>query len=224
MKVSLLSNLCGIRHLAKPRGRQKITTLESRSILVAVTLGLLLGIGITITAMADDTVQMISHRYPALEFYAKQMREAVPGVEVNTQLMPHDKAMELATIAMSSKADTIDLLYLNDSTFLSFAKNGWLRPLDDLFEKYKDEFDLGDFADSALDTFRYEGKLYVIPHTINTQLFFYRKDLLDEAGGAPPRTLTNTVNSPKRCTHHCAPEPSAASSLWMPRSTKCTGI
>ena len=135
---------------------------------------------------AEETVQMISHRYPALEFYAEKMREAVPGIKVNTQLMPHDKAMELATIAMSSKADNVDLLYLNDSTFLSFAKNGWLRPLDDLYEKHKDEFNLGDFAESALDTFRYEGKLYVIPHTINTQLFFYRKDLLDDAGASAP--------------------------------------
>ena len=153
-------------------------------------------------ALAQEPVQMISHRYPALEFYAERMREALPDVEVNTQLMPHDKAMELATIAMSSKADTVDLVYLNDSTFLSFAKNGWLRPLDDLFEQYKEEFGLDDFADSALDTFRYEGKLYVIPHTINTQLFFYRKDLLDEAGKSPPtnfeeyKALATEMNSP----------------------------
>ncbi len=155
-------------------------------------------------ALAADPVQMISHRYPALEFYAERMREALPDVEVNTQLMPHDKAMELANIAMSSKADTVDLLYLNDSTFLSFAKNGWLQPLDDLFEKYKEEFGLDDFTESALDTFRYEGHLYVIPHTINTQLFFYRQDLLEEAGKTPPtsfeeyKTLANEMNSPLR--------------------------
>ncbi|MEZ5934482.1 MAG: extracellular solute-binding protein [Alphaproteobacteria bacterium] len=155
-------------------------------------------------AFAADAVQMISHRYPALEFYAERMREALPDVEVNTQLMPHDKAMELANIAMSSKADTVDIVYLNDSTFLSFAKNGWLRPLDDLFEKYKEEFGLDDFTESALDTFRYDGHLYVIPHTINTQLFFYRKDLLDEAGKSPPtnfeeyKALAAEMNSPLR--------------------------
>ncbi|MEM7023003.1 MAG: extracellular solute-binding protein [Pseudomonadota bacterium] len=167
-------------------------------------LGAVATIMVSTTALAADTVQMISHRYPALEFYAEKMRGAVPDVEVNTQLMPHDKAMELATIAMSSQADTVDLVYLNDSTFLSFAKNGWLRPLDDLFEKYKEEFGLDDFADSALDTFRYEGKLYVIPHTINTQLFFYREDLLDEAGKEPPadieqyKALAAEMHSPLR--------------------------
>ena len=155
-------------------------------------------------ALAADPVQMISHRYPALEFYAERMKEALPDVEVNTQLMPHDKAMELANIAMSSKADTVDLLYLNDSTFLSFAKNGWLRPLDDLFEKYQEEFGLDDFTEAALETFTYEGHLYVIPHTINTQLFFYRQDLLEEAGKTPPttiddyKTLATEMNSPLR--------------------------
>ncbi len=155
-------------------------------------------------ALAADPVQMISHRYPALEFYAERMREALPDVEVNTQLMPHDKAMELANIAMSSKADTVDLLYLNDSTFLSFAKNGWLRPLDDLFEKYKEEFGLDDFTESVLETFTYEGHLYVLPHTVNTQLFFYRKDLFEEASKNPPtsfdeyKALATEMNSPLR--------------------------
>lgn len=172
--------------------------------LALALLGAAASLAATTSSWAAEAVQMISHRYPALEFYAEKMREALPGVEVNTQLMPHDKAMELATIAMSSKADTVDLVYLNDSTFLSFAKNGWLRPLDDLFEKYKDEFGLDDFAESALDTFRYEGKLYVIPHTINTQLFFYRKDLFEEAGKEPPttfaayRALAEEMHSPLR--------------------------
>ena len=55
-------------------------------------------------ARAAAPVQMISHRFPALEYIAEKMRTAIPGVEVNTQLMPFDKALELATIAFSSKA------------------------------------------------------------------------------------------------------------------------
>src|ERR1700733_4531099 len=88
-------------------------------------------------ARAAGPVQMISHRYPALEYFAERMRSAIPGTTVNTQLMPFDKALELITIAFSSKADTIDIVYASDSTFLTFAKNGWLRPLDDMLEKYK---------------------------------------------------------------------------------------
>ena len=153
---------------------------------------------------AAQTVQMISHRYPALELYAAKMREAVPGVTVNTQLMPFDKANELATIALSSKADTLDIVYASDATVLKYAKNGWLRPLDDLWAKYKDEYDLGDIPESVLKSYSYDGKLYVLPHNLNVMLFFYRKDLFDAAGKQPPKTiaeyaaLAKEFNSPMR--------------------------
>lgn len=124
------------------------------------------------------TIQMVSHRYPALEHYAEKMRGALPGVEVNTQLMPFDRANELATIALSSGASTFDIVYASDSTVLKYAKNGWLRPLDDLFEKHKEEFNLGDYPESLLDAYRWQGELFVLPHTANVMLWFYRRDVL----------------------------------------------
>jgi multiple sugar transport system substrate-binding protein len=155
-------------------------------------------------ARAAGTIQMISHRYPALEYYAEKMRGAVPGVTVNTQLMPIDKALELAIIALSSKSDTLDILYCNDTSFQTFVKNGWLRPLDDLWAKYRDEFKLDDFPESARKTYMRDGHIYVIPHTLNAMMFFYRKDLFDQASKAPPKTiaeyhdLAKSFNSPMR--------------------------
>ncbi len=87
---------------------------------------------------------------------------------------------------------------------LKYAKNDWLRPLDDLWEKYKDEYKLGDFAESVVNSYRYEGKLYVLPHTVNVMLFFYRKDLFEAAGKPPPKTiaeyaaLAKAFNTPAR--------------------------
>ena len=155
-------------------------------------------------ARAAGTIQMISHRYPALEYFAEKMRTAIPGVTVNTQLMPFDKALELITIAMSSKADTLDIVYASDTSFQTFAKNGWIRPLDDLWAKYRDEFKLDDFPESVRKTYTYDGKLYVMPHTVNTMMFFYRKDLFDAANKQPPKTfaeyrdLAKSFNSPMR--------------------------
>src|SRR3954469_19124011 len=101
-------------------------------------------------ARAAGTIQMISHRYPALEHYAEKMRGAIPGVTVNTQLMPVDKAMELATIALSSQAETRDIVWASDTTLQNFVKNGWFRPLDDLWAKFKAEFKLDDYPDATL--------------------------------------------------------------------------
>jgi ABC-type glycerol-3-phosphate transport system substrate-binding protein len=132
------------------------------------------------------------------------MKTALPGVEVNTQLVPFDKALELETIALSSKSDTLDIAYASDATFANFAKNGWIRPLDDLWAKYKAEFKLDDHADSVIKSLTYDGHIYVIPADINVMLFFYRSDVLKAAGHEPPKTiaeyqaLAKTLNSPAR--------------------------
>jgi multiple sugar transport system substrate-binding protein len=174
----------------------------SRRSLVAATLAAPAILGAR--ARAAGTIQMISHRYPALEYFAEKMRGAIPGTSVNTQLMPFDKALELITIAMSSKSDTPDIVYASDASFQTFARNGWLRPLDDLWAKYRDEFKLDDCPEAVRKTYMYEGKLYVVPHTLNTMMFFYRKDLFDAAGKAPPKTfveyrdLAKSLNSPMR--------------------------
>ena len=174
----------------------------SRRGLVATTLAAPVILGAR--ARAAGTIQMISHRYPALEYFAEKMRSAVPGVAVNTQLMPFDKALELITIAMSSKSDTPDIVYASDTSFQTFAKNGWLRPLDDLWAKYSSEFRLDDCPEAVRKTYTHGGHLYVVPHTLNTMMFFYRKDLLDAAGKQPPKTIAEyrdmakSLNSPMR--------------------------
>lgn len=156
------------------------------------------------TGRAAGTVQMISHRYPALELWASKMKTAVPGVEVNTQLVPFDKALELSTIALSAKSDTLDIIYASDATFASFVKNGWIRPLDDLWAKYKAEFNLGDIADSVIKAFTYQGHIWVIPADINVMLLFYRSDVLKAAGKEVPKTiaeyqaLAKALHSPAR--------------------------
>ncbi len=156
------------------------------------------------SAHAAAAVQIISHRFPALEYLADKMRTAVPGTEVNAQLMPFDKALELSTIAFSSKSRTPDIVYANDSTFLTFAKNGWIRPINDLWAKYKDEFDLDDFTRTVIEERSFRGQLWSVPSTSNTLLFFYRKDLFAKAGKQPPKTfveyrdLAKSFNSPMR--------------------------
>src|SRR6187431_3119481 len=115
------------------------TALTRRHVLHGVS-GVAFSVSSPLVAWAATPVQLISHRYPALEFWANKMKTAVPGVDVNTQLMPFDKMMELVSIAMSSKAETFDIVYAIDSSVATYAKNGWLRPLDDLWAKYNDEF------------------------------------------------------------------------------------
>ena len=155
-------------------------------------------------ARAASPVRVLSHRYPALEFYTSQMRDAVPGVAVETQLMPFDQALELMRIQLSAQSDSIDILYTTDVTVLDFVRRGWLRPLDDLWAQFRSEFGLDDFADRVMRAFTINGQLYVMPHGVTVMLLFLRRDLLDAAGLRPPadipayRDMVRALNTPQR--------------------------
>lgn len=143
---------------------------------------------------AATKVELISHRYPALEFYAEQFKTALPGVDVNAQLMPVDKQIEMATITLSSQSSAIDLVYVNNATISLFASKGWLRPLDKYWEKYKAEFNLGDFNPAVLAEYQYKGETYAIPGNSVAAILAYRKDLFDKAGVAAPKTMEEYVS------------------------------
>ncbi len=153
---------------------------------------------------ADAAVQLISHRYPGLEYYAEKLKSALPGVAVDTRLMQAPDAIQLQRLALSSGSTQLDILWANSITLASYAKSGWLEPLDDLWAKHKDEFNLGDYNQGSVAGCSYDGHIYGMPLTTNTMLYAYRSDLYDEKGLKPATTWDDYVanakalNSPPR--------------------------
>ena len=155
----------------------------SRRHLFAATAGALTSPAILGRAhAAGETVQLISHRYPGLEYYADKLKSALPGVAVDTRLMQAPEAIQLQRLALSSGSGQMDILWANNITMASFAKSGWLEPLDDLWAKHKNEFNLGDINDVLVQSCSYKGRLYGMPLTTNTTLYAYRADLFEQKG------------------------------------------
>jgi ABC-type glycerol-3-phosphate transport system substrate-binding protein len=167
-------------------------------------LGAAASLTLSASAMAQETIQIISHRYPALEFLTQKIAEALPEMPGEVSLMPIDQATEKATITLAAGSDALDIVYVNEPMMGRFAKAGWLEPLDAYWEKYKAEYNLDDIPPSAVDALRYDGKLYAMPFSVNVMFFFYRKDLFEEAGLEPPTTfdeylaVAEQLNSPQR--------------------------
>ena len=86
----------------------------------------------------------------------------------------------------------------------AFMRSGWLRPMNDLREKFTHEFNLDDVNPAILKHFTYDGKIYGMPLTTISHLFFYRKDIFEKAGKTAPKTIDEYVelagffNSPSR--------------------------
>jgi multiple sugar transport system substrate-binding protein len=175
-----------------------------RKPLALALLGAAASLAVSASALAQETIQIISHRYPALEFFTQKMAEALPEMPGEVSLMPIDQATEKATITLAAGSDALDIVYVNEPMLGRFAKAGWLEPLDAYWEKYKAEYDLDDIPAAAVDALRYDGKLYAMPFSVNVMFFFYRTDLFEEAGIEPPETFEDyltyaaQLNSPQR--------------------------
>jgi multiple sugar transport system substrate-binding protein len=166
-------------------GHRHMTGLSRRAVLAG------LAGAPAVETSAAEPVHVLSHRYPALEFYTARMREALPGVAVDLRMMPFDRMLELSNIELSAKSDSIDIVYTTDVTVRSYVRNGWLRPLDDLWTQMRDAFALGDMADAAVSAFAIDGHIYVMPHSVTVMLLFYRRDVFAEAGVTPPRSIAD---------------------------------
>jgi ABC-type glycerol-3-phosphate transport system substrate-binding protein len=147
------------------------------------------------------TLRLLSHRYPALEFYANALvTEAPKGVKVETELMTYIDWQTKMRINLSAKSDAYDITYVYPPDLGEFASRGWLYPLDDLIKKYDTQFHFSDIPESVWDAYRYKGKIYGIPHHQWASILFYRKDLLDTAGIAVPKTLDQFVEAAAKLT------------------------
>ncbi|SFU19627.1 extracellular solute-binding protein [Mesorhizobium sp. YR577] len=136
------------------------------------------------TVNAATPIQAILNRYPAQEYFAEQMK-SVPGVEVNVQLMPNDKILELLNINLSSGSSTFDIIPCNDTQAIRYARNGWIIPLEELWEKYRDEYNLGDIEPNFIKGSTVDGHLYQLPNEFNSHIQMYRKDIYEEKGLKP---------------------------------------
>jgi multiple sugar transport system substrate-binding protein len=93
-----------------------------------------------------------------------------------------DQQRELLVRRLAAEDDDIDLASLDVIWTAEFAEAGWILPWEGERRRTAEE----DKLEGPLETVDYQGKIWAIPHTSNTQLLWYRKDRVD----APPEDFT----------------------------------
>ncbi len=89
----------------------------------------------------------------------------------------HDK---LCLALGAGATSPYDLIMVTQGDIESYVAAGWMMPLNDLIDKYEDEYQISDIlrlADMTVD-----GKIYGPPMEQNTRHLFYRPDLLEKHG------------------------------------------
>ena len=139
------------------------------------------------------TVNMIGWTYPIIDFYADELKRCndVDNLEVNTQLLDSGTANSQIQLALGSGSSQYGIIMTTESSVSSYADVGWLHPLNDLIDKYQDEYDIADIG--GLADLSVDGVVYGIPMERNTRHMFYRPDLLEKHGLEVPDTWDDVI-------------------------------
>lgn len=178
---------------------KKKTWKKTTAVILAVSITTIMSVG---TVYAKETeINLLSHRYAALEYYAQAMVDNAPeNVTVNTELTTYGDWQEKMTMNLSSKSSAYDITYIFPPDLATFADNGWLLPLDDYIEKYNDKYNFDDIPDYLWDAYTYEGHVYGIPSHQWAALLFARNDIFEENGLEVPVTLDELVETAGKLT------------------------
>ncbi|MCY9661449.1 sugar ABC transporter substrate-binding protein [Paenibacillus chondroitinus] len=140
---------------------------------------------------AGKTISLVTANHP----WADAIKPLLPdfeketGIKVNVESFFEDQLTQKLTVQFTSGSATPDVfMYRPLQEGKLFYKNGWVQPLDDYAQKAKD-YDFNDFSKSAIGSTTVESKLAGIPIITEQEILYYRKDLLQKAGIAVPKTL-----------------------------------
>ena len=136
--------------------------------------------------------------YAGFEAVVKLYEEQT-GNSVNIDASPMGGMLEKARNAVRGGESPYDLLNLNSQWTSEFFEGGFLTPFTEIeanFELPKEVLDYG-FSGYWNPDRRWHtkegGTLYAFPPNGNVPLYFYRSDLLDKAGLAPPETWDDVL-------------------------------
>lgn len=143
------------------------------------------------------TVDFMGWAFPITEFFAEELEKCndVDNLTVNTQLLDSASAEEQANLALASGGDSPwAILHTTPARMVALSGFDALLPLNDLVEKYREEYNLDDIPQPVWDAATIDGNIYGVPFMSNTMHLFYRSDLFEKHGLAVPTTYDEVID------------------------------
>ncbi|MBP5738890.1 MAG: sugar ABC transporter substrate-binding protein, partial [Abditibacteriota bacterium] len=120
----------------------------------------------------EESVYMRAH--------VKRFEELHPNIKVDVEdCVPWNRMLSKLMITTAGHRSP-DVARISSEWFIPLAAKHVLVPLNDLIEK--DNFDIGDFYETALDSCTYDGTLYCLPVALDAYGIYYNKKMFDDAG------------------------------------------
>jgi len=119
-----------------------------------------------------------------------QFRAAHPGVQLEEEILPSssDQQRLFYVTNLEANASDFDVFALDVVWIPEFARAGWLHDLTPRLGPTG----LTDFIASPVAAATQGGRVYAVPWFVDGGVLYYRRDLLDKYGLAPPRQIYTT--------------------------------
>jgi multiple sugar transport system substrate-binding protein len=148
----------------------------------------------------ETEVNVLAYNSSSVDPYTNTMVKSCTKGDVTVNHEPIDFAgqVQKTTATLAGDSGTYDIIETYSFVIPQLAAEGKLEPLDDLVEKYSEEYGLADINQEMSGAMSYEGKLYGLPMQAQMLIMAYRKDVFDELGIAPPTTFDEMRDAAKQ--------------------------
>ena len=118
-----------------------------------------------------------------------------PGIKVVREIGPQSSTQihDLLSQKLKNRDSRLDVFFMDTIWPAEFASAGWALPLD----RYFSAAERDKFLPAPIAANQYRGQIFGVPLFIDAGVLYYRKDLLEKYGFAPPRLWPELVEQAK---------------------------
>lgn len=146
------------------------------------------------------TVNVLAYNSSAVDPYTNTMVASCSHRNVTVKHDPIDfpGQVQKTQATLGSERGSYDIIETYSFVIPTYGSQEKLEPLDDLYAKYSDKFQLDKISPAMRESVTYDGKLYNLPMQAQVHVLAYRKDVLDKHGIQPPKNLDEMMAAAKK--------------------------
>jgi multiple sugar transport system substrate-binding protein len=155
------------------------------------------------SSLAGTTLNLLLENHPwqrAIQPYFADF-EKQTGIHLQTQVLSEEQARNKTLITLQSHSPAIDVfMSLPSLEGTKYNQAGYYQPLDSYVHNGSltpSSYNFSDFQKGPLDGEKEDGKLIGIPILVEGPVLYYRKDLFQQYGVGPPKSLDDLVQAAK---------------------------
>ena len=143
---------------------------------------------------SDVAADVMGWEFPIVTQYSKELKECeAGGYAFNVQFLDSAEAQSQITLDLETGKPTYEIVQGSNDFIAELGNKGLLTPLNDLVEKYKEQYKLDQIPQSIWDLMSVDGNIYAVPLVSNTQNVFYNEAIFTELGLTVPTTFDEAI-------------------------------